>query len=69
MDALPFTVGDDASGKINTGNSALIHIDDLLIFGKVFDRADVERLAAYYGMPAVLDSPKNGTPETSFRGA
>ena len=26
MDALPFTVGDDASRKINTGNNALIHM-------------------------------------------
>ena len=48
MDALPFTVGDDASRKINSGNDALIHIDDLLIFGKAFDRTDLEKLAAYY---------------------
>jgi len=48
LDALPFTVGDDASRKINSGNDALIHIDDLLIFGKAFDRTDLEKLAAYY---------------------
>ena len=48
MDALPFTVGDDASHKINSGNDALIHMDDLLIFGRAFGPSDVERLAAYY---------------------
>ena len=48
MDALPFTVGDDASRRINSGNDALIHMDDLLVFGKAFGRADVEKLAAYY---------------------
>ena len=48
MDALPFTVGEDASRKINSGNDALIHMDDLLIFGRAFDRADVEKLAEYY---------------------
>ncbi len=49
MDALPFTVGDDASRRINSGNEALIHIDDLLIFSKAFGQADVEKLEAYYG--------------------
>ncbi|MBQ3860942.1 MAG: alkaline phosphatase family protein [Clostridia bacterium] len=49
LDALPFTVGDDASRRINTGNDALIRMDDLLIFGKAFGPADVEKLAAYYG--------------------
>jgi hypothetical protein len=48
MDALPFTVGDDASRKINTGNNALIHIGDLIIFSQAFDRTDLEKLAAYY---------------------
>ncbi len=48
MDALPFTVGDDASRRINTGNDALINMDDLLIFNKAFTQADAERLAAYY---------------------
>ncbi len=48
MDALAFTVGDDASRKINTGNDALICLDDLLIFGKAFTAADAEKLAAYY---------------------
>ncbi len=48
MDALPFTVGDDASRGINTGNDALIQLDDLLIFGRAFDREDVKKLAAYY---------------------
>ena len=48
MDALPFTVGDDASRKINTGNGALICMDDLLIFNKAFTQADADRLAAYY---------------------
>ena len=50
MDALPFTVGDDASGKINSGNDALMCMDDLLIFGKAFSAQDVEQLAAYYAM-------------------
>lgn len=48
LDALPFTVGDDASHRINTGNDALINMDDLLIFGKAFTQADADRLAAYY---------------------
>lgn len=48
LDALPFTVGDDASRKINTGKGALINMDDLLIFGKAFTQADAEQLAAYY---------------------
>ena len=48
MDALPFTVGDDASHKINTGNDALVHMDDLLIFNKAFGQADVDVLAGYY---------------------
>ena len=49
MDALPFTVGDDASGKINTGNDALMNIDDLLIFEKAFSALDIQKLADYYG--------------------
>lgn len=48
LDALPFTVGDDASRKINTRNDALICMDDLLIFGRAFTEADADRLAAYY---------------------
>ena len=48
MDALPFTVGDDASGKINSGNDALMYLDDLLIFGKAFDASDVKKLSDYY---------------------
>ena len=48
MDALPFTVGDDASRKINSGNGALIHIDDLLVFGKAFGTPDMEKLKEYY---------------------
>ena len=48
MDALPFTVGNEASHKINTENDALICMDDLLIFGKAFTREDAEKLASYY---------------------
>ncbi len=48
LDALPFTVGDDASRKVNTGNGALINLDDLLIFNRAFTPSDAERLAAYY---------------------
>ena len=48
MDALPFTVGDDASHKINSGNDALIHMDDLLIFNKAFTNSDIEKLEEYY---------------------
>ncbi|MBR3554092.1 MAG: alkaline phosphatase family protein [Clostridia bacterium] len=55
MDALPFTVGDDASGKINTGNDALMNLDDLLIFNKAFGPADVEKLAAYYAFEQAED--------------
>ena len=45
---LPFTMGDDASRKINTGNEARICRGDLPIFGKAFSAADMEKLAAYY---------------------
>ena len=48
LDALSFTVGDDASRKINSRNGALIHMDDLLIFNKAFTPEDVKKLAAYY---------------------
>ena len=48
MDALPFTVGDEASHKINTGNDALVCMDDLLIFNKAFEPDDLQTLAAYY---------------------
>ena len=48
LDALPFTVGDDASRKINTGNDALICMDDLLIFGRAFSQTDAQSLANYY---------------------
>ncbi len=48
MDALAFTVGDDASHKINSGNDALIHMDDLLIFNKAFNLSDMEKLKKYY---------------------
>lgn len=51
MDALPFTVGDDASHKINSGNDALIHMDDLLIFNKAFNASDIKRLEDYYKQP------------------
>ena len=49
LDALPFTVGDDASRGINTGNDAVFRMDDLLIFGKAFSQTDVDRLRKYYG--------------------
>ncbi len=48
LDALPFTVGDDASHKINSGNDALIHMDDLLVFKKAFDESDMDKLREYY---------------------
>ena len=48
MDALPFTVGDDASHKINSENDALLHVDDLLVFNKAFSPEDAEKLASYY---------------------
>ena len=48
MDALPFTVGDDASHKINRENEALVCMDDLLIFNKAFEPDDLQTLAAYY---------------------
>ncbi len=48
LDALPFTVGDDASHKINSGNDALIHMDDLLIFSRAFSQQDIDRLKGYY---------------------
>ena len=52
MDALPFTVGDDASRKINSGSDALINLDDLLIFNKAFTQEDADKLAAYYNFEA-----------------
>ena len=48
MDTLPFTVGDEASHGINTGNDALVCLDDLLIFGKAFSADDLKKLADYY---------------------
>ena len=48
MDALPFTVGDEGSHRINTGNDALVCMDDLLIFNKAFGPDDLRTLAAYY---------------------
>ena len=48
LDALPFTVGDEASHKLTSGNDALICMDDLLVFGKAFTDADAKKLAAYY---------------------
>ena len=48
LDALPFTVGDDASRRINTENGALMYLDDLLIFNHAFDGDDIKKLAAYY---------------------
>ena len=48
LDALPFTVGDEGSHKINTGNDALVCMDDLLVFNKAFTPEDLQKLAAYY---------------------
>ena len=48
LDALSFTVGDEASHKINTDNDALVCMDDLLIFNKAFTADDLRSLAAYY---------------------
>ena len=48
MDALSFTVGDEGSHRINTGNDALVCMDDLLIFNKAFGPDDLRTLAAYY---------------------
>ena len=48
MDALPFTVGNEASMKINTENNALIYLDDLIVFGKAFDENDINKLKEYY---------------------
>ena len=52
LDALPFTVGDEASHKINRTNDALVCMDDLLIFNKAFTAQDLQTLAAYYAFEA-----------------
>ena len=52
LDALPFTVGDEASHKINRTNDALVCMDDLLIFNKAFMAQDLQTLAAYYAFEA-----------------
>lgn len=50
MDALPFTVGDDASHIENKRRNIIFCMDDLFIFNKAFTEEDVKKLAAYYGM-------------------
>lgn len=50
LDALPFTVGEEASHTENTNRKVLFNIDDLFIFNKAFTAEDVKKLADYYGL-------------------
>ncbi len=50
FDCLPFTIGDDASGKANGENSFIFNLDDLIIFNKALKKEDINRLKAYYNM-------------------
>lgn len=50
LDCLPFTVGEEASHHENSTRDALFNMDDLFIFNKAFDAADVAKLKEYYGL-------------------
>lgn len=50
LDALPFTVGEEASHKENISKGFIFNMDDLFIFNKAFTEEDVGKLKAYYGM-------------------
>ena len=50
LDALPFTIGEEASHKCNQQGNAIFNMDDLFIFNKAFTQDDVEKLRTYYGL-------------------
>lgn len=50
LDCLPFTVGEEASHRENSSKGVVFNMDDLFIFNKAFDKADVEKLKKYYGL-------------------
>ena len=50
FDCLPFTVGDDASGKCNTERRYIFNLDDLIVFNKTLTEKDIEKLAQYYNI-------------------
>lgn len=50
IDALPFTVGEEASHKENTEKNFIFNMDDLFFFNRAFDENDVRKLAEYYGL-------------------
>ena len=50
FDCLPFTVGDDASGKRNSENKYIFNLDDLIVFGKALSADDIGKLAKYYSL-------------------
>ena len=49
-DALPLTVGDDASHLNNVRNGSLFNADDIIAFNKALTDDDVKKLAQYYGL-------------------
>ncbi len=48
IDALPFTVGNDALHKFNNEHNTIFNMDDLLVFDGTFSDEDAKNLAAYY---------------------
>ena len=50
LDALPLTIGEDASGECNRKNNFVFHMDDLLVFRHAFSEGDAAKLKAYYKM-------------------
>ncbi|MBQ6265739.1 MAG: alkaline phosphatase family protein [Clostridia bacterium] len=50
FDCLPFTVGDDASGKCNSEKGYIFNLDDLIVFNKALCRDDIAKLSEYYGI-------------------
>ena len=50
FDCLPFTIGDDASGKANGENSFIFNLDDLIVFNKALKKEDIKGLKEYYNV-------------------
>lgn len=50
LDALPFTIGEDASHVENKSANIIFNLDDLFIFNGAFDENDVEKLKKYYSL-------------------
>lgn len=50
VEAMPFTIGEDASHKCNSDDNYIFNIDDLIIFEKALSTEEVTKLAKYYKM-------------------